>query len=278
MADDGWHHLEGAYPSPGLFRVFFYDDWTRPLALEGFSARLIVKDSAGTEVATVPLHASQDASAAPNAMEAQIPNASLPLSTSLRVRFKTGEAEKFFDFTFNDYSKEPGEATRIASAPEQSPAPTAPEVRVADAAVAPEPPAPAPVRVEGQVSASPMNGTIATPFQPEPIPATAREILAELTARSQELAEKIENGAPMGEYWVPALRTKDLALALVKNHLSEIPSRQRAVAENAAGRLLRAAFAIDNFADLGDRERLLSAHAAFVSAVSDLRSAYASIR
>jgi hypothetical protein len=123
-----------------------------------------------------------------------------------------------------------------------------------------------------------MNAAIATPFQPEPIPASAREILLELNARSQELADKVRQGAPLGEYWFPALRTKDLALALVNAHLNEIPSRQRSAAEDAAGRLLRAAYAIDNFGDLGDRERLVSAHDTFALAVNDLRSAYASIR
>ena len=253
MADDGWHHLEGAYPSPGLFRVFFYDDWTRPLPPEGFAARLIVKNSAGKERAAVPLHAGQAA----NVMEGQVPNASVPLSTSLRVRFKADESEKVFDFIFNDYSKEPGEPTAMTRAPE---------------------PAQAPAPVEERLSPASTNVTIAAPFQPEPIPAGAREILAELNARSQELAAKIEQGAPMGEYWFPALRTKDLAMALVNDHLNEIPFRGRASAENAAGRLLRAAYAIDNFGDLGDRERLLSAYDTFVLAVNDLRSAYASIR
>ena len=42
-------------------------------------------------------------------MEAQITNASLPLIVSLRVRFRAGESEKFFDFSFREYSKEPGQ-------------------------------------------------------------------------------------------------------------------------------------------------------------------------
>ncbi|HEX4996800.1 MAG TPA: hypothetical protein VFY29_01155, partial [Terriglobia bacterium] len=111
-----------------------------------------------------------------------------------------------------------------------------------------------------------------------PIPATAVEILRELAAQSDELNKRITGGAPLGEMWVPALRTKDLGLALVADHLKEIPASQQALARNAADRLVRSAFAIDNFGDLGDRDKIVAAHDVFKSAVKDLKSAYASIR
>jgi hypothetical protein len=249
MADDAWHHLEGTYPGPGVFRAFFYDDWTRPLEPKDFVARLIVKDSAGKETASIPLQAGQIM----NAMEGRIQNPSLPLMASLRVRFKEGEPEKLFDFTFRDYSKDPAEPNEPA------------KVSVAVEA----PPAPA---------LSPMNVIPAGTFQLEPIPADARQILSELEARRKELSEKVEQRAPLGEYWVPALRTKDLALALVNDHLNEIPSGKREAAENATRRLIRAAYAIDNFGDLGDFEKILSAHDEFVVAVNELRTACASIK
>jgi len=266
MADDGWHHLEGAYLDAGLFRVFFYDDWTRPLEPKGFVARVIVKDSTGNEVASFPLQAGEAA----NALEGKMPSASLPLSASLRVRFKADESEKLFDFVFNDYSKDPG---GIPVVPVQ-PAQPVQQVQAAQAVQPVQPPA----QIENPAPSPSMNATIAAPFQAEPIPATARDVLAELNTRIQDLAGKVEQGAPLGEYWFPALRTKDLAMALVNDHLNEIPTRQRSVAENAAGRLLRAAYAIDNFGDLGDREKLISAYETFVIAVNDLKFAYASIR
>jgi hypothetical protein len=253
--------------------VFFYDDWTRPLVPEGFTARLIVKDSTGNEMAAVPLQASQIA----NAMEGRIRNASVPLSTSLHVRFKGGEPEKFFDFMFTDYSREPGEPAAITSAP--APPPPAPGTGEVAAVVPAQPPqSPASAPVEDRPVLSPTDIIPAGTFQLEPIPAKAKDVLVELNARNKELSEKIEQRAPLGEYWVPALRAKDLALALLNNHLNEIPSRQRASAENAVSRLLRAAYAIDNFGDLGDFEKILSAHEEFVMAVNDLRSAYASIK
>jgi hypothetical protein len=265
MADDGWHHVEGAYLSPGLFRVFFYDDWTRPIAPQGFEANAVTKDAAGNETGTIPLRVAT----ANDSMEAALTRTALPLSLSLRVRFGSGESEKLFDFTFKDYSKDPAEpvkTTTTAVAPIVDPPPAA--------AVTPKPATTA----QQPTTLAPENIIPVGTFQLEPIPATAREILAELKARDKELSEKIEQHAPLGEYWVPALRTKDLALALVTDHLNEIPAARRAAAEDAVRRLTRVAYAIDNFGDLGDFDRIVSAYGEFAIAVTDLKNAYASIQ
>jgi len=114
--------------------------------------------------------------------------------------------------------------------------------------------------------------------QEDPIPPTAKEILAELTAKAQQLADELEQGGNLGQLWVPALRSKNLSLALVNDHLNEIPNAQRVAALNAANQIVRAAWAIDNFGDLADKDKITAAHEVFASAVKNLRAAYEAIR
>ena len=54
MAEDKWHHLEGTYPSGGLFRAFFYDNFTKPLSPKEFSGSIVVDDN-GKDGASFPL-------------------------------------------------------------------------------------------------------------------------------------------------------------------------------------------------------------------------------
>jgi Cu/Ag efflux protein CusF len=102
MAADQWHHVEGTFIEPGIFRVYFYDDLTRPLSTAGFSGRVITTDEVGREMGTpVAL------TGGPHTMEAPISGARLPVHLKLRMQFKPADKEQVFDFTFTAYSKEP---------------------------------------------------------------------------------------------------------------------------------------------------------------------------
>ena len=99
MASDNWHHLEGVYPKAGAFRMYFYDDFTKPLPRDQMrmvSAELVVNGRA------FPLTSNGHRSY----LEAKIPTAGLPATMQARVHFiKDDTRANVFDFTFANYSK-----------------------------------------------------------------------------------------------------------------------------------------------------------------------------
>src|SRR5881296_2140059 len=114
MADDNWHHLEGTFVRPNVFRVYFYDDFTRPLAITGFSATVARTDSNGRDIGP-PIAIKPGRTKDRNTLEMRIPETTLPASFALRVKFKPDDKERVFDFTFPDYSKEAAAAPSAAA-------------------------------------------------------------------------------------------------------------------------------------------------------------------
>src|SRR3984893_4925965 len=103
MADDSWHHLEGTYPRGGPFRVFFYDDYTRPMPVKGFSGSVVLLDANDKELDSFPLSPGRIT----NALETRIKVAALPLRVKLKVKFEAEGKERPFDFTFPENTTEP---------------------------------------------------------------------------------------------------------------------------------------------------------------------------
>ena len=114
MAADSWHHIEGAYPSPGVFRLYLFDDYTKPLAADRIAAvkaRVVTKEETNPqtfesrEVTAVPLTPSPDGPY----LEAAIDAVPLPASLIVQASFTAGSKDQRFDFTFTEHS--------VASAP-----------------------------------------------------------------------------------------------------------------------------------------------------------------
>ena len=108
MAPDLWHHLEGAYADEVL-RVYFYDDYTRPLTPELRSAvagRIVTKETfdpatrTTKEITAFPLKASADG----DYLEARVGRMRLPAEMTAKVRFTKGGDEYRFDFAFSEPS------------------------------------------------------------------------------------------------------------------------------------------------------------------------------
>jgi hypothetical protein len=247
MAPDNWHHLEGTFPQPRLVRIYLYDDYTKPLPRDQMKivqGRIITTSGKGgaARETSFPLVQSRNG----QYLEAKVDSRALPASIVAKVKLKADAPEYHFDFSFTEFSKQP-------------PAVAAP-------AIAPKAPPPAP-----PTSLTSLQGPIATPALIQvAIPETVGEIVAAISARNRQIGELIDLGR-FTDVWFPAFEAKDLALA-ISPHAAQIPADKRALLEPTINRLLRAAWLLDAFGDLGNREQITAAYADFRAAVAGIES------
>jgi hypothetical protein len=298
MAEDKWHHLEGTFPQGGPFRVYLYDNFTKdlePVDVRAITGRAVVLDEALREVASQPLRPSKDG----KTLEAPIKSGGFPLRVSARVKFKEATREQPFDFTFAEFSKEPVAApaptttgaakpaaapTAAAAAPKPpaapAPAPATPPAAAPAASAAaqlPTPPAPPeqpPPATPPPGAGAAMFGAPGVPAIAQDMPNTTAELLKLLDQRAEELQSFIKDGN-FGMIYIPSIQAKEVALAL-QDHVSELPARQHVPLTSGVRRLVLAAWRLDHYGDLGDREKITQAHANFAAAAADIKAAYAS--
>ena len=247
MAPDNWHHLEGTYPRAGAFRMYLYDDYTRPLA------RAKAKDVQGHVIVkgqTFPL------TLAPNGryLEAKLDGVNLPAAVEANVKFTTDGKSSVFDFNFDKFTREP-----VAGAPVITKAPPA--------SLTPLPavgtPAPA---------TAPSTASVDAALAQLPVPETVPEMLQQLKARTDQIRMLIDKGL-FADVYVPAFQAKDVAIAL-EAHQDALPSDKRAVSEPAIAKLVRAAYMLDAFGDLGNKQQISAAFDQFSAASKDILAAF----
>jgi Heavy metal binding domain len=281
MAPDNFHHLEGAYPRNRVFRLYLYDDYARPLAsdqVKRIKGKVVTKETfdsvTGTtkEIAVFPLAVASNGAY----LEARVDSATLPAQMAAKIRFKDDAPEYRFDFTFSSLSQQPTPATVTASGSSvnngrstgpgaaRRPAQETPKAAPVSAAAAPPPNIPP----AADVVASGVDSTAATA-----IPDTPAGIIAELRTRNQQIGELVQRG-DFGAVWVPAFQAKDLAIAL-ETHAKDLDASKRDAATPSIARLVRTAWLLDAFGDLGNRQQIVDAYAVFSSAVSDVVTAFA---
>ena len=257
MAPDNWHHLEGAYFASGLFRLYLYDDFTKPLALaqvRATSARILV----GKEAKEVPLVRNG------RVFEARIGKLPFPVEVQARVRFEASKPENLFDFTFEKFSKDlpaPATVTTSTAAPPASAAP------------APAAAAPSNARVPGSApEVETVPSSVDAGLLQVPIPESVPEMLQQLRARNDQIKGFIDRGAFAAVY-VPAFQAKDVALALDAKKTTLPQDRQRLVGP-AVDKLVRTAYLLDAFGDLGNKQQIADAYKQFSAAVNDIEAAF----
>jgi hypothetical protein len=270
MAPDNWHHLEGAYFTPGTFRLYLYDDFTKPLPVaqvRATTARLILPQAGGAPGKEVPLERNG------RFLEAKIGKLPFPLALQAKVKFQDNAPEHHFDFTFENYSKDlpvaAAPATTTAASPTGTAATPAPATPPPAAAAAPAPP-PAGDAPAVDTGSSAVDAALV----PLPVPETVPEMLAQLRTRNDQIKTFIDRGS-FASIYVPAFQAKDVALALDAKKSTLPPEKQHRVGP-AVAQLLRSAYLLDAFGDLGNKQQIVDAYARFTSAVQALEAAFPS--
>jgi hypothetical protein len=258
MASDNTHHLEGTYLPSGVFRMYFYDEFTKPQKLadmKNIKATVIVKDSRAGKDATYSLVRSG------RYLQATIGKLPLPAEMYAKVKFALDGKDNRFDFTFPAYSKEPHAI------------PTATMTNAAPAAAPAGPPGASTTSASpGIPSGSDVPSGIDAALVPLPIPDTVPEMLAQLRARTDQIRQFIDRGS-FASIYVPAFQAKDLALAL-EAHKNELPAARRKLAEPAFSKLVRSAWLLDAFGDIGNKQQISEAYTKFVEAANNIQSAF----
>jgi hypothetical protein len=265
MAPDNWHHVEGVYLPNGVFRLYLYDDFTKPLSpakMTPIKARVVTQQTydpatrTTKEITAFPLVRNG------RVLEARVGALPMPSRISAKVKFEPTGPEHLFDFAFDAYSRDPAAAPRVTTAAPSTSTP----VPAATAAATPDP-SPIPDPTTTATVAAAAEGA----FAPAPIPETMPEILTQLRGRADQIRALIDRGS-FASVYVPAFQAKDLALAL-DAHKAEVSAEHRNVMEPAIARLVRAAYMLDAFGDLGNRQQIAEAYDMFSTALAEIESA-----
>jgi hypothetical protein len=96
MSADNWHHLEGVFAPPGEFRLYLYDNFTRPLSAATFTANAEFQRTDKSNASVKMLPGAGDAF-----LTARMPADGIkPPLIAVRVQFKSGVDPELFNFSF----------------------------------------------------------------------------------------------------------------------------------------------------------------------------------
>ena len=236
MAPDSFHHIEGTYPEPGVFRLYASDNYRDPVDVSSWTGRAITEEAYDEatdefiEVAAYDLFPSPDGSF----LEALIPNGDVPSEVTAKVIFEEDFPFERFDFIFGALTTlSPGSSPAFEDAPDALPL---------SARILPD------------------------------VPEQPADIAAEITVRNLQIQEMIGRGA-FTEIFIPALQAKELALALQQSSV-DLPQADLNQVRIAVRHLVRAAYLLDWYGDLGNKNDVDSAYGIFGSAVGDIAAVY----
>ena len=245
MAPDSFHHIEGTFPEPGLFRLYATDNYREPVDVSTWTGRAVTLEEYDeatdefVEVRAFDLFPSPDGAFLEALIPTSDPNYDAPAEFAAKVIFQDDFPAERFDFIFGALTTEEA---------------------VADAL----PPA-----VFG--GDTPEAVPLAQRILPD-IPDTAFGIAAEIASRDQQIQDLIARGA-FTEIFIPALQAKELALAL-QRAATDLPAASGDQIRIAVRHLVRSAYLLDWYGDLGNKNNVDNAYAVFGGAVGEINAVY----
>ena len=243
MAPDSFHHIEGTYTEDGIFRVYATNNYREPVDVSTWSGRVVLEeeyDSATDEFIEVVAF---DLQPSPEGafLESVVDSVGLPGEFIAKLVILADSPEERFDFIFPTYS--------VAG----------------DTGLADRSPATA------GISEAPTNIPLAERVRPT-IPELTTDVLAEISARDVTLQTLIGAGR-FTEIFIPALQAKELGLALLDRG-DELPPRQRNDVRIAVRHLVRAAYLLDWYGDIGNKQQVSGAYDVFARAAHAIVDTY----
>jgi heavy metal-binding protein len=104
MASNNWH-VEVTHPTASVFRLYVYDEYSKPFSPPGLAARIIEAPDAAGKTASVSIPFTRAGRGA--YLEARVPGLAVPATIATNVRFEAADKDYRFDFMFPEYSREP---------------------------------------------------------------------------------------------------------------------------------------------------------------------------
>jgi len=237
MAPDSFHHIEGTHPEPGIFRLYATDNYREPVDVTMWMGRVVLEED--YDPATDEFVEVEWAALLPSPdgayLEAEVGDRSLPSDFIAKIRMVEDYPEDRFDFIFTELTSD------------------------------------APVRTVAAAPDIPATLPLAERIRPR-IPERTLDIVSGISARNDEIERLVVEGR-FTEIFIPALQSKELALAL-DQRAEALPVEGRNQVRIAVRSLVRAAWLLDWYGDLGNKQQVSEAHDVFDEAVRGINRVY----
>jgi len=110
MAPDQKHHLEGTISEKGEFCIHFYDEYTKPISAERFTAEATARSAGKDDGKPLTMRLAPDKTILVGQVD---PTFRFPLGIKIFIDFKDGERPQVFDFDFTEASRPPSHGDDI---------------------------------------------------------------------------------------------------------------------------------------------------------------------